>query len=116
MFLGLALILFIVLPYPWNAVGGLVSAIVGVLEVTFWQRRVRGQKVQTGVETLVGAIGEVADPLDPSGQVRVKGELWEARAGSALPRGTRVRVLAVHDLALEVEAIDDSSVAAGADR
>jgi len=109
MFLLLALLLFIVLPSPWNIVGGLVSVAVGVLEVGFWQRRMRRQKVQTGVENLIGATGEVADPLDPSGQVRVRGELWEARSSAELPRGARVRVVAVHGLALEVEAIDDAA-------
>jgi membrane-bound serine protease (ClpP class) len=79
------------------------------LEVTYWQRRVRRQKVQTGVENLVGATAEVTDPLDPSGQVRVLGELWEARSKSELPRGSRVRVVAVHGLALEVEAIDEAA-------
>jgi membrane-bound serine protease (ClpP class) len=108
MFLALALLLFIVLPSPWNAIGGLASLALGILEVAYWQRRVRRQKVQTGVENLIGATAEVTDPLDPSGQVRVLGELWEARSKSELPRGSRVRVVAVHGLALEVEAIDEA--------
>ena len=78
-----------------------------VLEIGFWQRRVRGQKVQTGAENLVGATGEVTEALAPVGQVRVLGELWEARAASELPPGTRVRVVALDGLTLEVEP-DDS--------
>jgi membrane-bound serine protease (ClpP class) len=109
MFLLLALLLFIVLPSPWNVVGGLVCVAIGIVEVGFWHRRMRRQKVQTGVENLIGATGEVAEPLDPLGQVRVLGELWEARSSSELPRGARVRVVAVHGLALEVEAIDDAA-------
>jgi membrane protein implicated in regulation of membrane protease activity len=111
MFLLLALLLFIVLPSPWNVVGGLASVVLGVFEITYWQRRVRGQKVQTGVENLIGSTGEVTDPLEPSGQVRVLGELWEARSSSKLPRGSRVRVVAVHGLALEVEAIENAGEA-----
>lgn len=107
MFLLVAFVLFIVLPSPWDVIGGLVSLAVGILEVVYWQRRVRRQKVQTGVGTLVGATGEVTDPLAPTGQIRVRGELWEARANSELPRGSRVRVVAVHGLALEVEGIDE---------
>jgi membrane-bound serine protease (ClpP class) len=63
----------------------------------------RRQKVQTGVENLIGSTGEVSEPLAPVGQIRVLGELWEARASSELPRGTRVRVVAVDGLTLEVE-------------
>jgi membrane protein implicated in regulation of membrane protease activity len=107
LFLLLALVLFIVLPSPWDVIGGLVSLALGILEVFYWQRRVRRQKVQTGVDTLVGATGEVTDPLAPTGQIRVRGEIWEARASSELPRGSLVRVVAVHGLALEVEAIGE---------
>ena len=109
MFLVLALLLFLVLPSPWNVIGGLASVAVGIFEVVYWQRRMRRRKVQTGVENLIGATGEVTDALDPSGQVRVLGELWEARSSSELPRGSRVRVVALHGLALEVEAIDESA-------
>ena len=109
MFLLLALLLFIVLPSPWNVVGGLASLALGILEVAFWQRRMRREKVQTGVEHLVGATGEVAERLAPSGHVRILGELWEARSSSELPRGARVRVVAVHGLTLEVEPIDEAA-------
>jgi membrane-bound serine protease (ClpP class) len=104
MFLLLALLLFIVLPSPWNVIGGVASVLVGVFEVAYFQRRVRRRKVQTGVERLVGATGEVTDRLAPSGQIRVLGELWQARSSSELPPGSRVRVVAVHGLVLEVEA------------
>jgi membrane-bound serine protease (ClpP class) len=109
MFLVLLLLLLIVLPSPWNVIGALVSAALGVFEIAYWQRRMRRQKVQTGVENLIGATGEVSDPLAPSGQVRVLGELWEAHSSSELPRGSRVRVVALHGLALEVEAIDEAA-------
>lgn len=109
MFFVLALLLFIVLPSPWDVIGGLAGIALGVFEVAYWQRRMRRQKVQTGVENLIGATGEVTEPLAPSGHVRVLGELWQARASSELPRGSRVRVVALHGLALEVEAIDEAA-------
>ena len=70
------------------------------------------QKVQTGVENLVGAVGEVSERLAPSGHVRVLGELWAARSSSELPPGSRVRVVAVDGLMLEVEAVDVSRTGA----
>ena len=113
MFLLLALLLFVVLPSPWNVIGGLASLACIVFEVTFIQRRVRRRKVQTGVEQLVGATGEVTERLAPSGQIRVLGELWQARSNSDLPAGSRVRVVAVNGLMLDVEAIEEG--AAGGD-
>jgi membrane-bound serine protease (ClpP class) len=109
MFLLLALLLLIALPSPWNIIGGLASGAVGLFEVGYWQRRMRREKVQTGVENLVGATGEATERLAPSGQIRVLGELWEARSSSELPRGSRVRVVAVHGLTLEVEAMEDQT-------
>jgi membrane protein implicated in regulation of membrane protease activity len=102
-FLLLALLLLIFLPSPWNLVGALVSLAVFVLEVAYWQRQMRGRKVQTGVENLVGAVGKVVEPLAPIGQIRVHGELWEARSTRTVPSGTAVRVVAVDGLRLEVE-------------
>ena len=108
MFLLLALLLLIFVPSPWNVIGAVVTGAVGLFEVVYWQRRMRGEKVQTGVENLVGATGEAAERLAPTGHVRVLGELWEARSSSELPRGSRVRVVAVNDLTLEVEAVDEA--------
>ena len=102
----LALVLFIVLPSPWNVIGGLASLVLAVGEVAFWHRRSRG-KVATGVGNLVGATGEVTEPLAPSGHVRVLGEIWQARSVSELPVGSRVRVVAVDGLMLDVEAVDE---------
>jgi membrane-bound ClpP family serine protease len=108
MFLLLALLLLIGLPSPWNVIGGLVSGALGLIEAGYWQRRMRREKVQTGVENLVGATGEAAERLAPSGHVRVLGELWQARSSSELPRGARVRVVAVDGLTLEVEPAEDA--------
>ena len=87
MFLLLALLLFIFLPSPWDVIGGVVSGALGIFEVGYWQRRMRGEKVQTGVENLVGPTGEVIERLAPSGQVRVLGEIWQANSSSEIPPG-----------------------------
>ena len=107
MFLLLALLLLLFVPSPWNVIGAVATGAVGLFEVAYWQRRMRREKVQTGVENLVGATGEAAERLAPSGHVRVLGELWQANSSSELPRGARVRVVAVHGLVLEVEAAGD---------
>jgi membrane-bound serine protease (ClpP class) len=103
MFFVLALLLLLFLPSPWNLVGALVSLGLFVLEVVYWQRRMRAHKVRTGVENLVGAVGTVTEPLAPVGQIRVLGELWEARSTRTLPAGSSIRVVAVQGLRLDVE-------------
>jgi membrane-bound serine protease (ClpP class) len=109
MFLLLAPVLFLVLPDPWDVIGGLVCLGVGVIEITYWQRRMRREKVQTGVENLIGSTGEVTTPLAPVGQIRVLGELWQARASSEVPLGAQVRVVAMRGLTLDVEPAGRSS-------
>jgi membrane-bound serine protease (ClpP class) len=112
MLLLLALLLFVVLPSPWNVISEVAIVSFGVFEVAYWHRRMRGTKVQTGVENLIGSIGEVAEQLAPSGQIRVLGELWQARSGSELPPGSSVRVVAVRGLTLEVETVEDAPASA----
>jgi membrane-bound serine protease (ClpP class) len=68
----------------------------------------RKWKVSTGVEELVGEIGEVTEPVGAAenfGMVFVHGELWRAAAsnGQPIPKGARIRVAKVKGLTLEVE-------------
>jgi membrane-bound serine protease (ClpP class) len=81
--------------------------------------RARGQPARTGWEEMIGAVGEVREPLDPVGQIFVEGALWRAelaphtsgaqpsepgssRDGRPLERGSRVRVESVEGLTLRV--------------
>jgi len=57
---------------------------------------------------LLGAIGEVRTPLNPTGSIYVAGELWTARAESDLDVGTVVRVRDREGLILIVDS-DTSS-------
>jgi membrane-bound serine protease (ClpP class) len=65
--------------------------------------RARHNKSLVGVDALLGQIAVVTKPLDPSGQVMVHGEIWEAHSTTPAPRDTRVRVTAVDGLTLTVE-------------
>jgi membrane-bound serine protease (ClpP class) len=103
MFFVLTLVVLIFLPSPWNLLCALATGALFAFEVAYWHRRMRNRAVQTGRESLVGSVGEVVEPLMPVGQIRVLGELWQARSGAELPRGTPVRVLHVDGLMLEVE-------------
>ncbi len=62
----------------------------------------RRNKVMIGTQTLIGEVATVVRPLRPTGQVMVRGEIWEARAEGIVPEGAHVRVQAVEGLTLYV--------------
>jgi membrane-bound serine protease (ClpP class) len=81
--------------------------------------RARSLPARTGWEEMVGAVGEVREPLDPIGQIFVEGALWRAELappatgsersaveaasdGRLVERGSRVRVESVEGLTLRV--------------
>jgi membrane-bound serine protease (ClpP class) len=69
----------------------------------------RREPVRTGWEEMVGAVGEVRQPLRPVGQVFVEGALWRAELASGsgeLPSGGRVRVESVDGLTLKVRPVE----------
>ena len=68
-------------------------------------------KPVTGVEGLVGEIGESLDILDPGGRVWVHGEVWRAESTAGkVGKGEKVRVAAIRNLKLRVEQVDPSFI------
>ncbi len=67
--------------------------------------RSRKRPVVTGGEALIGAVGETVSWQGNEGRVRVKGEIWRARAAASLPDGCRVKVTGRDGLVLRVESI-----------
>jgi membrane-bound serine protease (ClpP class) len=103
---------------PLTGAGVSLSTALGVaipfaIIVVFLMRlvlRSHRWKPSTGKEELVGEVGEITEPVAPSGgsgMVFVHGELWRAAApgGEEIPRGARVRVKKVKGLTLEVEPV-----------
>ena len=71
-------------------------------------------KQAAGAEQLVGAVGEITEPVESAGangMVMVHGELWRAAAGEAIARGTQVRVNKVQGLTLFVEPVRAGTLA-----
>jgi membrane-bound serine protease (ClpP class) len=67
--------------------------------------RARRNKITTGSQGIVGELGIARSDLAPHGKVFVHGELWDAHSAKPLPSGAPVRVVAIHQLELEVEPI-----------
>ena len=79
--------------------------------LAFLALRARRNKVLLGPQAMVGGIAIVRTPLSPTGQVEIRGELWQAsvRSGAALPVGASARVREVEGLVLIVEPDRDSA-------
>ncbi len=93
----------IFLPWPWDLVAIAIAAVCEVCLAIFGIRYSRRRKAQVGVQTMVGTVGEAITSLSPRGQVKVDGEIWEARAEDGIRAGAAVRVKSVDGLLLEVE-------------
>jgi membrane protein implicated in regulation of membrane protease activity len=92
----------------WILIG--VGAFVGLLVILFGRevrksRHDEGYVSPTSDAALQGSFGQVASRLDPSGEVVVSGEVWEAEllAGGIANVGERVRVVQRRDNCLLVE-------------
>ena len=108
MLLAIAVLLTVfVLSPPIGAAVVLLAAVFEVGEVVFWRRFLRRYRVSTGVEALLGESVEVVEACNPSGRVRVRGELWNARAPQPMKVGDGGRVIAVDGLTLEIDPTQD---------
>jgi membrane-bound serine protease (ClpP class) len=87
----------------WTALG--VSIPFGVITVFLMTIAIRARqnKVVTGEQRMIGAIGEARTDIDGEGKVFVQGELWNARAPAHVSLGDQVVVRKVEGLELEVE-------------
>ena len=97
------LLALFVLPYPWNLIVVIAAAVVDVIETgafLWWSKR---RRAAVGAETLIGKKAVAVGNLWPDGQVRVDGELWNARCDGGAEAGTRVVVRGIDGLTLEVE-------------
>ena len=100
MLLVIALLLAIfVLPSPWGVVAVIVAGILEIGETAlfiWWSKR---RRAAVGAETLVGRRGIAL----PAGQVKIDGEIWNARCESGCDPGTEVVVRSIEGLTLVVD-------------
>jgi len=87
----------------WTALA--VSIPLGAITVFLMSiaLKARRNKVVTGEQGLIGAVGEARTDIDPEGKVFVLGELWNAHARSRVGMGEPIVVKKVEGLELEVE-------------
>jgi membrane-bound serine protease (ClpP class) len=90
-------------PHMLTTVGTLLwvgMAVLGYLLITAWSHT-----PVTGVEGLVGEVGQVIECIAPIGKVQVHGELWTVESDDPLNVGDKVRIELVENLHLRVRAL-----------
>lgn len=102
MALTVAIILAFFAPWPWNLIAVLSGLAIESVELTWGLRLARRWRPRTGAEAMVGLTAEVVAPCHPTGQVRVLGELWEARCAEGADVGETVRIERLEGLTLVV--------------
>lgn len=87
----------------------LLFTVLSVAYLLMFRGRLRQrfeQPASSNVDTLIGVVAMVQDPMSPGviGRVEVRGSMWAARNTSAVPLGAgqRARVAAVDGLTLAV--------------
>jgi membrane-bound serine protease (ClpP class) len=100
--IALALAIF-VLPEPWGIFAVVMAGLIDVAETIFFVKWSKRRKASVGVETLVGKSGVTVGQLWPTGQVRVDGEIWQARCDGGCDPGTQVVVRSIEGLTLVVD-------------
>lgn len=87
----------------WTALG--VSVPFGAITVFLMSIAIRARrnKIVTGPQGMIGAVGQARTDIDPEGKVFVQGELWNAHAPSRVGIGEHVVVRKIDGLELEVE-------------
>jgi membrane-bound serine protease (ClpP class) len=112
---GAVLLAIFVVGAPWSYVLVGAAVVAEVAETGFWIWLSKRRRVQVGAETLVGEAAEVVTPCLPDGQVRIQGELWQARCPEGAGVGAKVRVTALDGLTLVVERAGSTSSSSAAD-
>jgi membrane protein implicated in regulation of membrane protease activity len=96
---GILLAVFVV-PWPWGVATVLGGGLLDIGESLVLLRWSKRRRSPVGAEALVGQRAVVSSPT----QVRVAGELWEARSDRPLVPTDEVVITAVEGLTLRVEA------------
>ena len=103
MALTVALLLALLfLPWPWNLLAILGGLAVETVELAWGLSLARRWKPKTGAETMIGEAAEVVTACRPLGEVRVRGELWQARCNEGAAAGETVRIESIEGLTLVV--------------
>jgi membrane-bound serine protease (ClpP class) len=94
---------------PLGLIAGVSVVSLGLLvAIVVMALKTRRRPVVSGVEQMIGSVGEVIDDFDGRGWVLVHSENWKASSQTPLQRGQRVTVTEVNGLELSVVATSET--------
>jgi membrane-bound serine protease (ClpP class) len=96
------------LSWPWNLLVILGGLAIEAGELTWGLRLARKWRPVTGAEAMIGKEAEVVTRCRPEGQVRIQGELWQARCEAGADVGETVRVERLDGLTLVVSPLSSN--------
>lgn len=102
MALAVSIIIALFAPWPWNLFSVLTGLGIEAVELTWGLRLARRWRPRTGPEALIGQAAEVVVRCQPTGRVRVHGELWGAHCAEGAEVGQTVRIERLEGLTLVV--------------
>ena len=92
----------------WSTAIGLALPFSAITVLLFsLAAQARRNKVETGLEGMIGSVGAAVTELAPEGKVFVHGEYWDAVARKPVQAGSKVRVTGLDKLKLTVEPSPD---------
>lgn len=83
-------------------VPGAIAVAAAALTIGYLVVKSERSKVKSGIEAMVGEVGEVMTFANGEGQVKVEGEIWAAQSNDVLQTGDRIQVVEVRGLQLLV--------------
>jgi membrane protein implicated in regulation of membrane protease activity len=102
------LVVLLGVSWPWSGVLIAAAVVLEIGEIALlrgWSRRLeRRNAARDADEELIGELASVTSACRPRGQVRIRGELWEAVCEAGADPGEQVAVEAVEGLTLVVGA------------
>lgn len=88
----------------WSVIGGMAVVNIVIFIILLGSVvRARNQKLQHGVEILIGGQGQAFEDINLKGQVLIRGEIWSAASRHFIAAGKPVIVVGSSGLVLHVE-------------
>jgi len=94
----LLVVLLVILPLfninlEWWIVTAIVVIELGISVFTYLMgRRALSKSIVYGSDSMIGCVGIVSSTLDPTGYIKIRGELWKAACKGKIEAGTEVLV------------------------
>ena len=104
--IALILILYYHIDLEWRVYMLILLFLAGILAVKLYIFYPHFRKPLTGAEGMIGLSGKTLEVLNPYGQVKIRGEIWNAKSlEGVVNKGEKVEILDVEGLEVLVRPV-----------